>query len=115
MKPQDCAKLSVGHAREIVLGIYVSCSAEEELVERFHSSRAQRISDASQGDLCKKTLRAWNANKLEVAWEYECPVGNEVMPREGYVRITAGDHLRKIAMHDAEATWKTYLRRDESV
>src|SRR5260370_12549498 len=104
IKPEGRSKLSVIHAREIVPGINVPCSAEEELVERLHSSRAQRISDASRGDLCKKPLRARNGNKLEVVREYPCPVGNEVIPCEGYVRITAGDHLRKIAMHNAEAT-----------
>jgi hypothetical protein len=38
-----------------------------------------------------------------------------MIPREGYVRVTAGDHLWKIAMHDAKATWKTHLSRDESI
>jgi hypothetical protein len=116
IEAQDRSKLGLIHAREIVPGINVYCSAEEELVERFHSSGTQRVSDASQSNLCKKPFRTWNGNKLEVVWEYACPVGNEVIPREGYVRITAGHHLRKIAMHDAEATWKTrYLRRNESV
>jgi hypothetical protein len=39
-----------------------------------------------------------------------------VIPGEGYVRITAGNHFGKIAMHDAEASWKTrYLRCEEDV
>ena len=48
--------------------------------------------------------------------EYPRPVGNEVILREGHVRITAYDHLGKIAMHNAEATWKMrYLRGEEGV
>ena len=33
--------------------------------------------------------------------------------REGYVRITTGDHLGKIAVHNAEATWKVRRLRGE--
>jgi hypothetical protein len=38
------------------------------------------------------------------------------MPGEGHVRITASEHFGKIAMHDAEASWKTrYLRCKQDV
>src|SRR5262245_14689019 len=47
--------------------------------------------------------------------EYPRPVRNEMIPCEGYVRVTAGDHLRKIAMHDAKATWEAHLSRDQSI
>lgn len=36
--------------------------------------------------------------------------------REGYVRVTAGDHLGEIAMHNTEATWEARcLRGKESI
>src|SRR5262245_24794600 len=39
-----------------------------------------------------------------------------MMPREGNVRIAAGDHLRKIAVHDAKAARKTrYLPCEEGL
>ncbi|WFU44309.1 hypothetical protein QA640_18790 [Bradyrhizobium sp. CB82] len=38
-----------------------------------------------------------------------------MIPREGYVRVAAGDHLRKVAMHDTKATWKIRLSGDESI
>jgi len=41
---------------------------------RLHSSGTQWMSDASQGDLRKKPLRARNGNKLEVVWECPRPV-----------------------------------------
>src|SRR5260370_7591529 len=48
--------------------------------------------------------------------EYPGPVRNEMMPCKGYVRITAGDHLGKIAMHDAEAARKTrHFRCEQSL
>ena len=44
------------------------------------------------------------------------PIRNEVILRERYVRITAGDHLRKIAVHDADAAWKvSHFRGEQSV
>src|SRR5215471_1974 len=39
----------------------------------------------------KKRLRSRNGNKLELVGEYPRPVRNEMIPGEGYVRITACD------------------------
>jgi hypothetical protein len=64
----------------------------------------------------KETLRACNRHKLEVVREYPRPIRNEVILREGYVRIAAGDHLGKIAMHNADTAWKVrHLRSEESI
>ena len=76
----------------------------------------QRINATSKGDLRKKRLGAWHGHRPEVIREYPRPVGNEVIPSESHIRITAGHHLGEIAMHDAEATGKTpHFCRDERV
>src|SRR5262249_53927123 len=104
------------HAREIILGIDVSCSAKEKLPEGLESTGTQRISDATHGDVDKEPLRARNRDELEVVGEYPRPVGDEVVLREGHIRIAASYHLGKITMHYADATWKVrYLRGKEGV
>src|SRR5215472_6010761 len=112
---QGCPKLILIHRCKIIPGVYVPCPAEEELVERFHGTGTHGIIDASEGDLGKERLRAWNGNKLEVIWKYPRPVRNKVVPCEGHISVTARDHLRKIAMHDAKATRETHLGRDKSI
>ncbi len=94
------------HGYEIISRINLSRAAEEELVKRLERARTQRIDGTSQGDLRKKRLGACNGHRLEVVREYPRPVRNEVMPCKGHVRITAGNHLGEIAMHDAEAPRK---------
>src|SRR5215469_8342218 len=113
VEPQGRPKLLVIHVRKIISAVHVPCPAEEEFVKGFHSSGTQRISDTTQGNLRKKRLRSRNGNKLELVGEYPRPVRNEMIPGEGYVRITACDHLRKIAMHDAKATRKAWYLRSE--
>ena len=51
IKCQARSKLIVIHAREIVSGINVPCTAEEKLLEGVESTRAQRINDPSERDL----------------------------------------------------------------
>src|SRR6516164_2925850 len=76
----------------------------------------QRINATSKGDLRKKRLGAWHGHRPEVIREYPRPVGNEVIPSESHIRITAGHHLGEIAMHDTETTGKTpYLGGKEGV
>src|SRR5215510_7190850 len=94
------------HSREIASGIHVFRAAKEELLERLHRSGPERITDTAKGDLRKKRLRARDGDEREVVREDPRPVGHEVIPGEGDVRVTAGDHLGKIAMHDSEAAWK---------
>jgi hypothetical protein len=106
IKYQRLSKLIV-HEREIIPRINLSRAAEKELVKRLERSRTQRVDGASQGDLRKKRLGACNGHGLEVVWEYPHPIRNEVMPSEGHIRITAGNHLGEIAMHDAEAPRET--------
>src|SRR5579872_6183408 len=60
---QRCCKLVVVHAREIISGVDVPCTAEEEFIEGRHRTSPHRISDTSQGDLCKEGLRARNGHK----------------------------------------------------
>src|SRR6267143_3320121 len=113
---QSCSILVVGHARQIISGIDVSCPTKEELLEGPESTGTQRINHATERDLQKKPLRARNGYELEVVWEYPRPIGKEVILREGYICIPAGDHLGKIAMHDANATSKVrHLRGKKSV
>src|SRR5215472_13042870 len=113
IKLQRRSKLSFAHPREIVAGINVSRPTEEEFVKSFDRTRTQQINRTSKGDLCKKRFGAWNGHRFEVIREYPRPVGNEVKPGEGHVRITASHHLGEIAMHDAEATWEIlHLRRE---
>src|SRR5215469_1166447 len=115
IKLQRRSKLSFTHPREIVARINVSRPTEEEFVKSFDRTRTQRINRTSKGDLCKKRF-AWNSHHFKVIREYPRPVGNEVKPGEGHVRITAGHHLGEIAMHDAEATWKIpHLSGEEGV
>src|ERR1700736_238353 len=106
-KNQRLFKLIVIQGCEILSRISLSRAAEEELVKRLERARTQRIDGTSQGDLRKKRLGACNGHRLEVVREYPRPVRNEVMPGKGHVRITAGNHLGEIAMHDAEAPRKT--------
>src|ERR1700716_2732250 len=111
---QSCSILVVGHARQIISGVDVSCPTKEELLEGPESTGTQRINHATEGDLQKKPLRARNGYELEVVWEYPRPIGNEVILRERCVHIAASDHLGKVAVHNADATWKVrYLRRED--
>jgi hypothetical protein len=106
IEPQGCSILIVVHAREIVSRVNVSCAAKEELVECPEDTRTQRINNATKGDLDEKLLRVRNGYELEVPWEYPRPIGNEVVLRERCVHIAASDHLGKVAVHNADATWK---------
>jgi hypothetical protein len=81
----------VCHPREIISGVHVSSPAEEEFLERRCGARTQGINNASQGDLRKERLRARNGHKLELVRKYPRPVGNEMMPSEGYVGTRAND------------------------
>src|SRR5215472_13837455 len=113
---QGRTKLIVAHTRKIIARIHILGPTEEEFVECFQNTGTQWIINASQGYLRKERLRARNGNILEVIWEYPRPVRNEMIPCEGYARVTACDHLGKVAVHDAKATWKTrHFRREESV
>ena len=69
IEPQGRSKLIVIHARQVISGIDVSCSAKEELLKGPESTGTQRIDYATKGDLYKKSLRARNGYKLEVVWE----------------------------------------------
>src|SRR5262245_27861696 len=113
---QRRAVLVVAHACEIVSGIDLPRSAEEELLEGLHRPGSQRMTDTAKGDSRTKWLRAGDGDEREVVREDPRPVGHEVIPREGDVSVSAGDHLRKIAMHDPEAAWETrHLRGEECV
>src|SRR5215470_5360425 len=83
---QRCSILIGIHSREIVSGIYVFRPAEKELLERL------RARDGDDGEVSREDAR---------------PVRDQVIPREGDIRVTAGDHLGEIAMHDPEATRKS--------
>src|SRR5262249_33881383 len=74
IEPQPRLELIVIHGREIILGIHVSCPAEEELVEGLESSGSQRINDTTKGDLGKKPLCARDGHELEMVREYSGPV-----------------------------------------
>src|SRR5882724_3014621 len=113
---QSCSILLVAHARQIIAGINVSCPTEEELLKRFERTRTQRINDAAEGNLHKKPLCSRDAYQLEVIGEYPCPIGNEVILRDAYVRITTSDHFGYIAMRNSDAAWKLlYLCGEEGV
>src|SRR5262245_33073015 len=106
----------VAHAGEIISGVNVSCPTKKELLEGFGSARTQRINDATERDLYKKPFCARNRYKLEVVWKCPRPIRNEVILRQGHVRVAAGHHLGKIAMHDADAAGKVrHLRCEELV
>ena len=80
------------------------------------SAGTQRINYATESDLYEKLLSARNGYELEVFWEYPRPIGNKVVLRERYVRVVASDHLRKVAVHNAETTRKVrHLCREDSV
>src|SRR5215470_1043933 len=113
---EQCTILVIIHSREPVSGIHVLRTAKEKLVERLHHRGAQRISDTGEGDPREERLCARDGDAREVVWEDPRPVGHEVIPRERDVRVTAGDHLGKVSMHDSEATGETrYLRSEESI
>src|SRR5215470_16750292 len=113
---QRCSILIGIHSREIVSGIYVFRPAEKELLERLRRPGPQRITDSAKRDLPEKRLRARDGDDGEVSREDARPVRDQVIPREGDIRVTAGDHLGEIAMHDPEATRKSrHLCREESV
>src|SRR5262249_53905100 len=98
----------VAHACEIILRINLPRPAEEELLERVASARAQRINDAAEGDLDGEPLCSLDWHQLEVVRERPHPVRNEVILRKSKIRITACDHFRHIAMRNAEATRKVF-------
>src|ERR1700730_8685474 len=100
---QSCSILLVAHARKIIAGIDVSGSTEEELLKRSKCTRTQRINYAAKRNLHKEPLCSRDGYRLEVVWEYPRPIGNEVMLREAYVRITTSDHFGYIAMRNSDA------------
>src|SRR5215831_21126536 len=113
---ERCTILVVIHSREPVSGIHVLRTVEEELLERLHRPGAERITDAGEGDPREERLGTRNGDGREVIWEDLRPVGHEVIPRERDVRVTAGDHLGEVTMHDPEATGETrYLRGEEGI
>ena len=74
------------------------------------------MNNAAEGDLCEKLIRTRNGYELEVPWEYPRPIGNEVVLRKRYVRVTASNHLGEVAVHNANATRKIrYLGREDRV
>src|SRR5499427_737180 len=101
------------HAGEIISGIDVPRPRQEELLEGLQRTRTERSYYPAEGYLYKELLSARDGNELEVVREYPRPVGDEVVLREGDISIAAGDHLRKIAMHDAEAARKVGCFRGE--
>src|SRR5205807_3024315 len=101
------------HAREIEFGVDLPCPAEEEFLECPRRARTRWIDDSRQGNLHEKSFRARNRYQLEVPREYPRPVGNEVVLRERGVRVAARDHLREVAMHDAEASGEVGNLRSE--
>src|SRR6516162_2373593 len=61
----------------------------------------------------KKPFGVRNGHEREVVWEYPRPIGNQVILRERHVGVAARHHLGKIAMHNADATWKVRRLRGE--
>src|SRR5215467_4579097 len=106
IKRQPLSELIVCHRCEFVLRINLLRIGEEELVKRLKRTRTQRIDNTRQSDLGKKRLGAWDGHDFEVVRKDPRPIRNEVMPGEGYVRITTCNHLGEIAMHDAEPSQK---------
>src|SRR5712692_8457616 len=87
IKRQSRSIFVVVHAREIVFGIDVPCTAKEEFFERLERTGTQRINDSAESDLYRKPLRSGDGDQLEVVWESPGPIGNEVILRESHVCI----------------------------
>src|SRR5262245_37452171 len=107
---QRCAVFVVVHACEVILRVYAPRPATKEFLACCHGAWSHGFYDTTESDLREVWLCPSNLNELELVREYPCPIRDEVAPREGNVRIAAGDHLGKIAMHDAQTTWEaSYL------
>src|SRR5262249_14735987 len=83
-----CSILFVGHSREIVARINVSCPAKEEFIESFKSARSKWINDPSKADPHGKALRSRDWNQLKMVRERSDPVGNQVILGKPNIRVT---------------------------
>jgi hypothetical protein len=70
IEQQSLPKLTIIHGCKIILRIDLSRADEEELIKRLKCARTQRIDGASQGDLGKEQLGAWDSHHFEVVRKY---------------------------------------------
>src|SRR5262249_55986548 len=93
-----CSILFVGHSREIVAGINVSCPAKEKFIESLKSAWSKWINDPSKADPHGKALRSRDWNQLKMVRE----------------RSDQREGLGDIAMSYSEPTGKVFhlVRKD---
>jgi len=109
-----CSILFVGHSREIVAGINVSCPAKEKFIESLKSAWSKWINDPSKADPHGKALRSRDWNQLKMVRERSDPIRNQVLLGKPNIRVTTREGLGDIAMSYSEPTGKVFhlVRKD---